>query len=57
MPTKQGDTTLLNDPVAQELLHSNIPARLACVWQDGTPRVIPIFGSTGMDKRSCLVHH
>ena len=37
MPTKQGDTKLLNDPVAQELLHSNIPARLAYVWQDGTP--------------------
>lgn len=41
--TKQGDTDLLNDPIAQELLHSNIPARLAYVWRDGTPRVIPIW--------------
>ena len=41
--TKQGDTALLNDPIAQELLHSNIPARLAYVWRDGTPRVIPIW--------------
>lgn len=43
MPTKQGDLTLLNDPVAQELLHSTIPARLAYVWRDGTPRVVPIW--------------
>src|SRR5258705_3326019 len=43
MPTKQGDTALLNDPVAQELLQSDIPARLAYVWYDGTPRVIPIW--------------
>jgi hypothetical protein len=43
MPTKQGDTALLNDPVAQELLQSNIPARLAYVSHDGTPRVIPIW--------------
>src|SRR2546423_14053646 len=43
MTTKQGDTALLNDPIAQELLHSNIPARLAYVWHDGTPRVIPIW--------------
>ena len=43
MPTKQGDTALLNDPVAQELLHSNNLARLAYVWLDGTPRVIPIW--------------
>ena len=43
MTTKQGDTALLNEPVAQELLHSNIPARLAYVWLDGTPRVVPIW--------------
>lgn len=30
-----------NDPVAQELLRSAIPARLAYVETDGTPRVIP----------------
>jgi hypothetical protein len=43
MTTKQGDTALLNDPIAQELLHSTIPARLAYVSGDGTPRVIPIW--------------
>lgn len=43
MPTKQGDITILNDPIAQELLRSTIPARLAYVWRDGTPRVIPTW--------------
>jgi len=43
MPTKQGGLALLNDPVAQELLRSTSPARLAYVWRDGTPRVIPIW--------------
>lgn len=37
------DVSLLKDPVAQELLQSTIPARLAYVWRDGTPRVIPIW--------------
>jgi len=32
----------LNDPLAQELLHSDIPARLAYTGLDGFPRVIPI---------------
>jgi len=43
MPTKQGETALLNDPIAQELLRSTIPARLAYVWHDGSPRVVPIW--------------
>jgi hypothetical protein len=43
MPTEQGDLSLLNDPVAQELLHSTNLARLAYTWHDGTPRVIPIW--------------
>src|SRR5262252_7746595 len=43
MPTKQGDLELLQSPVAQELLTSTIPARLAYVWMDGTPRVVPIW--------------
>lgn len=43
MATKQGDLSLLNDPVAQELLQSRIPARLAYVWPDGTPRVVPVW--------------
>lgn len=42
MPTQQGDLALLNDPVAQRLLQSAIPARLAYNWHDGTPRVVPI---------------
>lgn len=43
MATKQGDIALLNEPLAQELLQSTIPARFAYVWHDGTPRVIPIW--------------
>ena len=41
--TKQGDVALINDPVAQTLLHSTNPASLAYVWRDGTPRVVPIW--------------
>jgi len=40
---KQGDLSLLGNPASQELLHSKIPARLAYVWTDGTPRVVPIW--------------
>lgn len=40
---KQGDLNLLQHPAAQELLQSKIPARLAYVWTDGTPRVVPIW--------------
>lgn len=48
MVTQQGSLALLNDPVAQQLLHSPIPARLAYTWRDGTPRVVPIgFHWTG----------
>ena len=42
-PVRQGDLELLQHPASQELLHSRIPARLAYVWTDGTPRVIPIW--------------
>src|SRR6187402_2214692 len=42
MPTRQGDLAMLEDPVAQRLLRSTTPARLAYVWTDGTPRVVPI---------------
>jgi len=42
-PVRQGDLELLQYPAAQELLRSKIPARLAYVWTDGTPRVIPIW--------------
>jgi len=43
LPAKQGDISLLEHPASQELLHSKIPARLAYVWTDGTPRVVPIW--------------
>jgi hypothetical protein len=43
MSVKQGDLGLLQHPVSLELLESRIPARLAYVWMDGTPRVIPIW--------------
>src|ERR1700676_2019797 len=43
MPVKQGDLGLLQHPASKELLESKIPARLAYVWTDGTPRVIPIW--------------
>jgi len=39
----QGGLELLQHPASQVLLHSKIPARLAYVWTDGTPRVIPIW--------------
>jgi hypothetical protein len=38
-----GDLSLLNDPVAQTLLTSTHMAHLAYVWDDGTPRVVPIW--------------
>lgn len=34
---------MLKDPIAQELLRSTSLARLAYVWRDGTPRVVPIW--------------
>jgi PPOX class probable F420-dependent enzyme len=43
MPVQQGDLGLLQHPASQELLQSKIPARLAYVWADGSPRVIPIW--------------
>jgi len=36
MTMVKGGTELLQDPVAQELLNSRIPARLAYNWTDGT---------------------
>ncbi len=43
MPVKQGDLGLLQHPASQELLRSTIPARLAYIATDGTPRVVPIW--------------
>jgi hypothetical protein len=42
MTSHQGDLALLQEPVAQQLLQSRTPARLAYMWTDGTPRVVPI---------------
>lgn len=39
-PLPQGDLRLLTTELAQELLASSIPARLAFVAADGTPRVV-----------------
>lgn len=48
METKRGDLTLLDHPVAQQLLQATIPARLAYTALDGTPRVVPMqFHWTG----------
>jgi hypothetical protein len=43
MTAVQGDVSLLEDPVAKDLLVSRQLARLAYTWRDGTPRVVPIW--------------
>ena len=43
MPVKQGSLELLQHPASKELLQSTIPARLAYIWTDGSPRVVPIW--------------
>jgi hypothetical protein len=43
MPVKQGSLDLLQHPTAQQLLRSTIPARLAYIGTDGSPRVVPIW--------------
>lgn len=40
--TKQGSLSLLDDPIANGLLQSQIYARLAYIGLDGEPRCIPI---------------
>jgi PPOX class probable F420-dependent enzyme len=48
METKRGELALLEHPVARQLLRSTIPARLAYLALDGTPRVVPMqFHWTG----------
>jgi pyridoxamine 5'-phosphate oxidase-like protein len=39
----QAQAILETDPVAQTLLHSKALVRLAYVWTDGTPRVVPMW--------------
>jgi PPOX class probable F420-dependent enzyme len=48
--TEVGNTALLHDPVATELLQSDIPARLAYVAMDGKPRVVPIWVELNGDE-------
>jgi len=43
MAIPQGDLKLLDSDMAKRLLNSNIPARLAYIAKDGTPRVIPTW--------------
>jgi len=43
MMTREALTVLQTDPAAQTLLQSTIPARLAYIWRDGTPRVVPMW--------------
>ena len=43
MTDQLSDISLLEDPVARELLSSTRVARLAYTWSDGTPRVVPIW--------------
>ena len=46
----QGDVRLLETDLAHQLLHSSIPARLAFVAIDGTPRVVPTWFEWNGDK-------
>ena len=40
---KQGDLRLLETEIAKTLLSSQLPARLAFIAKDGTPRVLPTW--------------
>ncbi len=47
---RPGTPALLAHPIAQELLQSVLPARLAYIAHDGTPRVVPMqFHWTGSE--------
>jgi hypothetical protein len=49
---------VLRDPLAQELMQSSVPARLAYVGPDGFPRAIPIgFHWNGTQFVLCTVPH
>lgn len=43
MSLPQGDLRLLETDLARRLLASNLPARLAYVARDGTPRLAPVW--------------
>jgi hypothetical protein len=54
MGMERGNLSLLELPVAQHLLQSTIPARLAYTALDGTPRVVPMqFHWTGAEVVLC----
>jgi Pyridoxamine 5'-phosphate oxidase len=54
----QDVTRVLSDPLAQELMQSSIPARLAYLGLDGFPRAIPIgFHWNGIQFVLCTVPH
>jgi hypothetical protein len=40
---RHGDVRLLDTDQAQALLRAPIPARMAFVWTDGMPRVVPTW--------------
>lgn len=47
---RPGTLDLLGHPIARELLRSRLPARLAYISRDGTPRVVPMqFHWTGSE--------
>jgi hypothetical protein len=47
---------VLNDPLAQELINSSLPARVAYTARDGTPRVVPLgFHWNGAEFIICTV--
>lgn len=49
-------TQVMNDPLAQELLGSNIPVRLAYTGTDGFPRVVLLgFHWNGEEMIVCTV--
>jgi pyridoxamine 5'-phosphate oxidase-like protein len=58
MMEEQDVARVLRDPLAQELIQSSIPARLAYVGPDGFPRAIPIgFHWNGAEFVLCTVPH
>jgi hypothetical protein len=58
MMQKEDVSRVLSDPLAQELIQSGIPARLAYVGPDGFPRAIPIgFHWNGSEFVVCTVPH
>ena len=56
----KGDLRLLETPLARTLLESTIPARLAHLARDGTPRITPTWfhwtGSELVSRRSSPPH-